>query len=141
MSRGGWLLAAAVSVAMVAACNPPSGGGGAGGIKRLSIATGGTGGVYYPYGGGIAKIISENLEGVQATAEATAASVDNLKFLRDGRSDIAFRMADTVDDAANGAGSVQGIRQRPGARRWRFSIRTTCTWSRSPARASRPSPT
>ena len=39
---------------------------------RLSIATGGTGGVYYPYGGGIAKVISDHLDGVEATAEVTA---------------------------------------------------------------------
>ena len=74
------------------------------GQRRLSIATGGTGGVYYPYGGGIAKILSENLDGVQATAEVTAASVDNLKFLSDGRSDIAFTMADTADDAVRARG-------------------------------------
>ena len=90
-------LAAAVCVA---ACNSSSTGGGSTGIKRISIATGGTGGVYYPYGGGIAKIISEHIPGVEATAEATAASVDNLKFIRDGRSDVAFSMADTVEDAA-----------------------------------------
>jgi hypothetical protein len=88
---------------LAGACNPAS--DREGGVQRLSIATGGTGGVYYPYGGGIAKIISENIEGVEATAEVTAASVDNLKFLRDGRSDIAFTMADTVDDAARAAGS------------------------------------
>jgi TRAP transporter TAXI family solute receptor len=76
-------------------------------VKRLSIATGGTGGVYYPYGGGIAKIISENLQGVQATAEVTAASVDNLKFLKDGRSDLAFTMADTAEDAAQGKGGFK----------------------------------
>ena len=70
--------------------------------RRLSIATGGTGGVFYPYGGGIAKIISENLENVEATAEVTAASVDNLKFLKQGTSDLAFTMADTAQDAALG---------------------------------------
>jgi TRAP transporter TAXI family solute receptor len=67
--------------------------------RRLSIATGGTGGVFYPYGGGLAKIISENIENVEATAEVTAASVDNLKFLKQGTSDIAFTMADTAQDA------------------------------------------
>ncbi len=92
------LLVLATAVA-VSGCAPQERGA-QGAIKRLSIATGGTGGVYYPYGGGIAKIISENLAGVQATAEATAASVDNLKFLRDGRSDIAFSMADTVEEAS-----------------------------------------
>src|SRR5688572_20065360 len=93
----------------IAACNPAPNDGGTGGIKRLSIATGGTGGVYYPYGGGIAKIISEHLDGVEATAEVTAASVDNLKFLRDGRSDLAFTMADTVDDAARGQGPFADV--------------------------------
>ena len=88
------------AAALAAACSPGSSGGGTGGIKRISIATGGTGGVYYPYGGGIAKVISDNIPGVEATAEATAASVDNLKFIRDGRSDVAFSMADTVEDAA-----------------------------------------
>src|SRR5215510_114487 len=69
------------------------------GTKRLSIATGGTGGVFYPYGGGIAKVISENLPGVEATVEVTAASIDNLKFLKQGTSDIAFTMADIAQDA------------------------------------------
>jgi TRAP transporter TAXI family solute receptor len=95
------------------ACNPASNGGSSGGIKRLSIATGGTGGVYYPYGGGIAKIISESIAGVEATAEATAASVDNLKFLRDGRSDIAFTMADTALDAAEANGLFKDFGKVP----------------------------
>jgi uncharacterized protein len=68
--------------------------------RRLSIATGGTGGVFYPFGGGLAKVISENIPNVEATAEVTAASVDNLKFLKQGTSDIAFTMADTAQDAA-----------------------------------------
>jgi uncharacterized protein len=92
--------ACVIASALVAACGSGSTGGSTGSIKRISIATGGTGGVYYPYGGGIAKVISENIKGVEATAEATAASVDNLKFIRDGRSDVAFSMADTVEDAA-----------------------------------------
>ena len=67
--------------------------------KRLSIATGGTGGVFYPYGGAIARVISENLESVEATAEVTGASVDNLKFIKQGTSDLALTMADTAQDA------------------------------------------
>ena len=58
--------------------------------------------MYYPYGGGIAQVLSANLPGIQATAEVTAASVDNLKFLRQGTSDIAFTMADTAQDAVAG---------------------------------------
>jgi TRAP transporter TAXI family solute receptor len=96
---------ALAAASALAACRPAP----EGGVRRLSIATGGTGGVYYPYGGGIAKIISENLPGVEATAEVTAASVDNLKFLRDGRSDLAFTMADTVEDAAHGQGPFADV--------------------------------
>ena len=74
----------------------------------LSIATGGTGGVYYPYGGGIAKVLSESLPNVTATAEVPAASVDNLKLIRDGKADLAFTLADTAADAVNGRGAFEG---------------------------------
>lgn len=77
-------------------------------IVRLSIATGTTGGVYYPYGGGIAKIITEHLPNTEATAEVTGASVDNLKFIRDGKSDIAFAQADMLAEALKGTGAFIG---------------------------------
>jgi TRAP transporter TAXI family solute receptor len=73
-----------------------------GGTLRLSIATGNTGGVYYPYGGGIARIISQSLPNVDATAEVTSASVDNLKLIQQGKADIAFTFGDTLDDAVRG---------------------------------------
>jgi TRAP transporter TAXI family solute receptor len=89
-------LLVAVLVAL-SACAP--GGPNAGGKRRLSIATGGTGGVFYPYGGGIAKVITDSLPNVEATAEVTAASIDNLKFLKQGTSDLAFTMSDAAQDA------------------------------------------
>ncbi|MGZ9220415.1 MAG: TAXI family TRAP transporter solute-binding subunit [Candidatus Binatia bacterium] len=49
--------------------------------NRISIATGGTGGVYYPLGGGMAALISKNIPNTEATAEVTTASVDNVKLL------------------------------------------------------------
>jgi TRAP transporter TAXI family solute receptor len=76
--------------------------------RYLSIATGGTGGVYYPYGGGLAKVLSDALPNVRATAEVTAGSFDNLRFLRDGRADIAFTLADTLSDAVNARGMFAG---------------------------------
>ena len=54
----------------------------------------------------IAKVISEHLPDTEATAEVTAASVDNLKFLRDGKADIAFTLADTLADAIKGLLSI-----------------------------------
>ncbi|MBI2832800.1 MAG: TAXI family TRAP transporter solute-binding subunit [Acidobacteria bacterium] len=95
----------ALSGLMAVAC-----GGGGLTKQRLSIATGGTGGVYYPYGGGLAKIISANLPNTEATAEVTSGSVDNLKFIRDGKSDIAFTLADTLDEAVKGRGAFEGRR-------------------------------
>ena len=75
-----------------------------GGTMRLSIATGNTGGVYYPYGGGLARVISQSIPHVDATAEVTAASVDNLKLIQLGKADIAFVLTDTLDDAIHGRG-------------------------------------
>jgi TRAP transporter TAXI family solute receptor len=94
--------AALIAAFAFAACGSPSSGS-SGSKRRLSIATGGTGGVFYPYGGGIAKIITEHLPNTEATAEVTAASVDNLKFLKQGTSDLAFTMADMAQDAVQGS--------------------------------------
>jgi hypothetical protein len=70
--------------------------------QQLSIGTGGTGGVYYPLGGGMANILTKKLPGMQVTAEVTGASVDNLKFLRAGKMDVGFTMADSAWDAYQG---------------------------------------
>ena len=79
-------------------------GGGGGGVRFLSIATGGTGGVYYPYGGALARVLTAKLPNTQVTAEVTAASVDNLKLMQQGRADLAFTLADTLLEAAAGTG-------------------------------------
>ena len=69
---------------------------------RLSIATGGTGGVYYPMGGGLANIISKYIPYTDATAEVTTASVDNCRLVSAGKAELAFIMADTGWDAYQG---------------------------------------
>ncbi len=69
---------------------------------RLSIGTGGTGGVYYPLGGGLAALISKFVPGVEATAEVTAGSIANLQLIGSGKSELAFTMADAAWDAQNG---------------------------------------
>ena len=63
--------------------------------------------MFYMYGGGIAKVIGEHIPNVEATAEVTAASVDNLKFVRDRNADLAFTTADTLADAINGTGAFK----------------------------------
>ncbi len=70
--------------------------------KTMAIGTGGTGGVYYPLGGAVANVLSKNLPNVQATAEVTGGSVDNLKLIASGQSEMAFTMADAALDALQG---------------------------------------
>jgi TRAP transporter TAXI family solute receptor len=70
--------------------------------KVMSIGTGGTGGVYYPLGGAVANVLSKTLPNVQATAEVTGGSIDNLKLISTGQSELAFTMADAALDAMQG---------------------------------------
>ena len=76
--------------------------------QNISIATGGTGGVYYPMGGGIAAVLSKHVPGMQATAEVTGGSVDNLKLVGTGKPYIAFSMTDAGQDAYRGVDKFQG---------------------------------
>lgn len=98
-----------MAMAAVAACGGGGGGGSTagGGDQRLSIATGGTSGVYYVYGGGLANVLSKNVPGLSATAEATSASVDNMLLIGGKKSDLAFVLADTATDAVKGQGTFK----------------------------------
>lgn len=76
--------------------------------KTIAIGTGGTGGVYYPIGGALANLISKNLPNTQATAQVTGGSVDNLKLIGSGQSEIGFSMADAALDAVKGEDKFKG---------------------------------
>lgn len=75
--------------------------------QNLSIATGGTGGVYYPMGGGLASVLSKHVPGMSATAEVTGGSVDNLNLINSGKPYLAFTMADAAKDALDGDGKFK----------------------------------
>jgi TRAP transporter TAXI family solute receptor len=62
----------------------------------LSIATGGTGGTYYPLGGGIAEILSSNVPDVQVTSETGNASVANMNLIGTGQIEMAFAQNDVA---------------------------------------------
>ncbi|RUR29663.1 TAXI family TRAP transporter solute-binding subunit [Vreelandella andesensis] len=89
-----------VAASMLAVALPAS-------AQQLSIATGGTGGVYYPIGGGFAEMINNHIEGAQATAEVTGASVENMGLIMRGDADLALALADTVYQAYNGSGDFE----------------------------------
>ena len=76
--------------------------------QNLSIATGGTGGVYYPLGGGMAAALSKYVPGMQATAEVTGGSVANLQLIGTGKPYIALTMADATLDAYKGTDKFTG---------------------------------
>lgn len=77
---------------------------------NLSIATGGTGGTYYPLGGGLAELISTEIEGYKAVAEVTGASVENMGLVHRRDSDLAIALADTVHQAYHGGERFNGNR-------------------------------
>ena len=78
----------------------------------FGIATGGTGGTYYPLGGMLAQLISNKavVDGkkISATAEAAGASVGNVKLLGTKDIESAFVAADILDAAYNGKGQFNG---------------------------------
>ncbi|SFR56182.1 hypothetical protein SAMN04488073_2848 [Marinobacter gudaonensis] len=75
---------------------------------NLSIATGGTGGTYYPLGGGLAELISSHIGGYSAVAEVTGASVENMGLIHRQDSDLAIALADTVHQAYHGGERFNG---------------------------------
>ena len=74
----------------------------------ISIGTGGTGGIYYPYGGGVAEIWSKYVDGVRAVAEVTGASVENVKLAHKGETVVGEVMGDVAEAGFNGTGKFKG---------------------------------
>ncbi len=80
--------------------------------KFISIGTGGTGGVYYPYGGGVAEIWTKHVKGVRAVAEVTGASVENTKLCDKGETLFGEIMSDVAFQAYTGTGKFKGKPQK-----------------------------
>ena len=77
----------------------------------IGIGTGGTGGIYYPYGGGVAEIWSKHVDGVKAVAEVTGASVENIKLANKGETVIGLVMGDVAMAAYNGTDAFKDKKQ------------------------------
>ncbi len=73
----------------------------------ITVATGGTSGVYYPIGGAIANVLSKEL-GVDTSVQATGASVENINLISGRRAELAIVMADAVSQAYEGSGAFTG---------------------------------
>ncbi|MBI4878398.1 MAG: TAXI family TRAP transporter solute-binding subunit [Planctomycetes bacterium] len=78
----------------------------------ISIGTGGTGGVYYPFGGGLAEIWNRHVPGIRAVAEVTGASVENVRLAHRGETVIGEMMCDVAYQAFHGQGRFAGKPQQ-----------------------------
>ncbi len=78
------------------------------GAQQLAIATGTTGGVYYPLGGGLASLLSRHIPGMSATVEVTGGSVANNQLLGASRVGLIFTQVDAAVDGVRGAGPFRG---------------------------------
>lgn len=114
-TRNTLLTAGLASAALVlSACGGGSGGGGGGsaegegdlGTEFITIATGGSSGVYYQVGAGMSELIASEL-GSDTSVQATGASVENITLLTDGGAEVAFAMADATTQALEGAGPFE----------------------------------
>ena len=113
MRRKGFLMLVAMFLVLVlvAGCGPkaPEGEGEPESAEVfVKIATGGTAGVYFPLGGAVAEILNKNVEGVNASAETTGASVANINILKEHEVELAFIQKDITYYAANGVEMYEG---------------------------------
>ena len=76
--------------------------------KNFTLATGGTGGTYYPFGGAIANIWNTHIEGMNVTAQATGASAENLRLISMGEAEFGTVQNDVMDYAYNGTDMFAG---------------------------------
>lgn len=109
LSKRAGAAAAVLPLAILAAACGGGGGENEAGVPRfVTIATGGTGGVYYPIGGAMGSMLANEIDGVDSgTAETTGGSVENLQLLGAERTTLAMAMNDAVYNAANGEGDFE----------------------------------
>jgi TRAP transporter TAXI family solute receptor len=109
--RIGFALATLLTLSLLAGCGGSGTSGGSsakekpwkpGDKTELIFATGGTGGTYYPLGGGMAKVWGDNIQGLNVTVQSTGASVANIRLLAKGEADIALIQNDSADQGRNG---------------------------------------
>lgn len=94
IARRGPTLAVALLALVQAGCG--------GGQTYLSIGTGGTGGIYYPFGGALASRMSARDPAREYTAEVSGASVENIKRLQQDQIELGFGLTSTIVGAFTG---------------------------------------
>jgi len=109
-------LAAAIAAGamILAACNGDDGaaddnGEDASGDRTfLTMATGSTGGTYFPLGGAMAGVWNDNIDTVRVNTQSSGASVENLRLLDGGEVDLILAVNGVADTADAGTGEFDG---------------------------------
>lgn len=99
---GAAVLAAALTLSL-GACS--GGSGGSGGLTNggnYILASGGTSGTYYPFGGAIGQLINSHVEGANVTTQATGASKENIRLIASKEADLAIVQNDVLAYSAEG---------------------------------------
>ncbi|MCU0560229.1 MAG: TAXI family TRAP transporter solute-binding subunit [Desulfobacterales bacterium] len=68
---------------------------------NLVLATGGTAGTYYPFGGAMAKIWGAKVKDLNVTAQTSGASAENVRLINKKEVELALVQSDTLDFAFN----------------------------------------
>jgi TRAP transporter TAXI family solute receptor len=71
-------------------------------VVRLTMATGGTSGTYYPYGGALALAIDAATSYIKINVNSTGASAENVQQIGAGLAHLAIVQNDVMDYAYNG---------------------------------------
>ncbi|MDN6529065.1 MAG: TAXI family TRAP transporter solute-binding subunit [Brevibacterium sp.] len=108
------IFTSAAGLAAVALMATGCGGGGGGGGEEgeasadfITVATGGSSGVYYQVGATMSEILADEL-GADTSVQSTGASVENLTLIQDGGAELAFTQGDAVDQSLAGEGACEG---------------------------------
>lgn len=101
-------LAACVTLALIAGCQPADPNPSSAQVNTyISIGTGGVTGTYYPMGGAIAELISQNVPGYDCTAESTGGTGENIQLISNGQVELAMCDASTIYQAQTGTGAFE----------------------------------
>jgi len=77
-------------------------------VRRFVIATAGTAGALYPMGVAMAQTITKHSQTFAASAESSAASVENLRNLHEGKVEWGISQSEIATFAYNGEGPFKG---------------------------------
>lgn len=101
---------AAIAALVLSACATDGDGDPAegGALSQMTLATGSTGGTYFPLGGGMANVWTKEIEGLRVSVHPSGASVENLRLLQSGEVELIMAVNGVAVSALNGEGPFEG---------------------------------